>query len=227
MSESKTPTPRTDKVWNTFSEGGHINHDAVFNHARTLELELNAANKQIAMDTVRFKEMQETGLRHEVELNEVNEKADYWQKEHEAQRKLNVELSTQLTTAQKEIKHLKDLQKSMDKQYSELESQFYNPKHTKESDVMSIERFLMLGSRCLNPDLYMNLEEISEQIKDSVKRRTFTEEDAKEQQEIAELRKDKERLDWLESAYHRAEFLMNLSQDARSVIDSAMKGTKE
>lgn len=34
---------------------------------------------------------------------------------------------------------------------------------------------------------------------------------------------DKERLDWLEITNHRPEWLMNLSQDARQVIDSTMK----
>jgi len=33
-------TPRTDAVWDNFSKGGHINHDAVFKHARELEEEI-------------------------------------------------------------------------------------------------------------------------------------------------------------------------------------------
>ncbi len=33
-------TPRTDEVWDNFSESGHVNHDAVFKHARELEEEI-------------------------------------------------------------------------------------------------------------------------------------------------------------------------------------------
>lgn len=40
---------------------------------------------------------------------------------------------------------------------------------------------------------------------------------------LAELLRDKARLDWLEARGHHPEFLMNLSQDARNVIDAAIK----
>lgn len=43
---------------------------------------------------------------------------------------------------------------------------------------------------------------------------------------LLELEKDRERLDWLEKAYVRPEFLLTLCSEPRQAIDSAMEESK-
>lgn len=54
------------------------NRERLEERVRQLERELNAANKQIEMDTIRFKEMQAAGDKLQCELGEAQKKvADY------------------------------------------------------------------------------------------------------------------------------------------------------
>ena len=41
----------------------------------------------------------------------------------------------------------------------------------KRADIKAVDRVVTLGTKCLNPDLFMALEQIAEQIKESVKNR--------------------------------------------------------
>lgn len=121
MNESKTPKVDGQAAHLYGSSRDWFNvAEEMTAFARALELELNAANKQIEMDTVRFKEMQEAGLRHEVELNEALK----WKNEDPRMLREQIKvadnafnglterynkLESKLTTAQQEIAELRKL----------------------------------------------------------------------------------------------------------------------